>query len=56
MAKAAEHFAFGKNWASYAAKVTEAELAEAERGLFACSDPRVSQPSGSCPVSWCSWR
>ncbi|TSE18192.1 Ubiquinone biosynthesis O-methyltransferase [Tepidimonas alkaliphilus] len=27
------HFAFGKNWAEYAEKVTEAEIAEAERGL-----------------------
>jgi SAM-dependent methyltransferase len=39
MAKAAEHFAFGKNWASYAAKVTEAELAEAERGLVRLLGP-----------------
>ena len=27
------HFAFGKNWAAYAEKVTEAEISEAERGL-----------------------
>jgi 2-polyprenyl-6-hydroxyphenyl methylase/3-demethylubiquinone-9 3-methyltransferase len=27
------HFAFGKNWAAYAKKVTEAEISEAERGL-----------------------
>lgn len=27
------HFAFGKNWAAYAEKVTAAEIAEAERGL-----------------------
>jgi len=39
MAKAAEHFAFGKNWALYAAKVTEAELAEAERGLVRLLGP-----------------
>jgi SAM-dependent methyltransferase len=28
------HFAFGKNWAAYAEKVTEAEISEAERGLM----------------------
>lgn len=28
------HFAFGKNWAAYAEKVTAAEIAEAERGLI----------------------
>lgn len=27
------HFAFGQNWAAYAEKVTDAEIAEAERGL-----------------------
>jgi SAM-dependent methyltransferase len=27
------HFAFGKNWASYAKLVTEAQIAEAEKGL-----------------------
>jgi 2-polyprenyl-6-hydroxyphenyl methylase/3-demethylubiquinone-9 3-methyltransferase len=27
------HFAFGKNWAAYAEKVTAAEIVEAERGL-----------------------
>lgn len=27
------HFAFGKNWAAYAEKITEVEIAEAERGL-----------------------
>lgn len=27
------HFAFGRNWADYSKKVTEAEIAEAERGL-----------------------
>lgn len=28
------HFAFGKNWAAYAEKVTAVEIAEAERGLI----------------------
>lgn len=28
------HFAFGKNWAAYAEKVTDAEIAEAEQGLI----------------------
>lgn len=27
------HFAFGKNWAEYARKITEQEIAEAQRGL-----------------------
>lgn len=28
------HFAFGKNWAAYAAKISAEEIAEAERGLL----------------------
>lgn len=28
------HFAFGRNWAAYAEKVTEAEIGEAEKGLI----------------------
>ena len=27
------HFAFGKNWSAYAAKITAAEIAEAEKEL-----------------------
>ncbi len=27
------HFAFGKNWSAYAAKITAEEIAEAEKGL-----------------------
>src|SRR3982750_1614305 len=27
------HFAFGKNWASYAKEITERDIREAERGL-----------------------
>ncbi len=30
---AESHFAFGKNWAAYAAKISEAEIAEAQNGL-----------------------
>lgn len=28
------HFAFGKNWAAYAEKVSSAQIAEAEEGLM----------------------
>lgn len=31
--RAESHFAFGKNWAAYAEKITQAEIVEAERGL-----------------------
>ncbi len=33
LTKAKTHFAFGKNWAAFAEKITNAEIAEAERGL-----------------------
>lgn len=34
LTKAETHFAFGRNWASYAQGVTEAEIVEAEKGLL----------------------
>lgn len=33
LTKQEAHFAFGKNWASYAEKVTDAEIEEAEKAL-----------------------
>jgi 2-polyprenyl-6-hydroxyphenyl methylase/3-demethylubiquinone-9 3-methyltransferase len=33
LTRAESHFAFGRNWAEYAAKITEAEIREAEAGL-----------------------
>ncbi|TXF13346.1 class I SAM-dependent methyltransferase [Pelomicrobium methylotrophicum] len=33
LTRAETHFAFGRNWAEYAAKITEAEVREAEAGL-----------------------
>ncbi len=33
LTQAETHFAFGKNWATYAEKITAAEIAEAEKGL-----------------------
>lgn len=33
LTRAETHFAFGQNWAEYAGKITEAEIAEAEKGL-----------------------
>ena len=36
----ASHFAFGKNWQSFVATVTEESLAEARRGLARLFSPR----------------
>lgn len=33
LTRAEAHFAFGKNWAAYAEKIAESEIAEAENGL-----------------------
>lgn len=34
LTRAESHFAFGRNWAEYAGKITEAEVREAEAGLL----------------------